>query len=488
MPIPGLNEDRCRARNRHAARHYGAVSAPVRLFRAYVEGAPATPAAEGTLPESETEALQRINALLPSGAEPLTVEEVWVHYCEAANGSFIPDRYLFLAESTLRNIARGAAEGVAFMNSHRTGGMSHPSELPFGKTFCGRFETYRDPSGTPRQRALIGFYMLRGVHPNGAGGPSTDDMHRMIEGGTVFDVSVGLYGGTELCCVCGGEVDAWLEDDSDYGCPHLPGTAYAMSEADRERMRSRGVPDGKCASELEDARLGENSAVYDGAVTGAGFRYQAAATAPLFSGAVHGTAFRKARAFARGGRLDPAACREAGSAFAALAKPSDFAGLAGASPRTLGVQELPATASGGVMGSSIDVPEGILRAFLEEHLQGSPEALAEFWARFDALHPADAGADTTTPRTGRSFDDQISALRTEVADCTARARDLASLRGQQGKALPLSRERHADLTALHTDLGSLLAATQPGPSEADLRERACRARAAAVRRAAPVGS
>src|SRR6185437_16294394 len=70
----------------------------------------------GTLPQAPDAVMSAINALLPEGVKPLTPADVFVHFAEAANTNFIPDRYAFMDRSTLRNIAVDAARGVAFMN------------------------------------------------------------------------------------------------------------------------------------------------------------------------------------------------------------------------------------------------------------------------------------------------------------------------------------------------------------------------------------
>lgn len=304
--IPGLNADKCAQRNRIAALK-GYAAGNVRLLSAVPEPERAEPlgaTAEllakrlGKLPRGEAEALAMINALR-TGGEALTADDVWIHYAEAANGSFIPDRYMFLGGSTLRNIAADAARGVAFMNSHRTGGLSEPTELPFGRTFCGRYEE----DGGGGQRALVGVYLSRGVFPNGDSGPGTDDLHRMIDDGTVFDVSVGLYGGWYLCDICGNDFLA-LDEDGDYLCQHLPGTDREMTKEQRKAQEARGVTHGYASISYMDGRMGEVSAVYDGAVPGAGFV--------------------KAVSLARGGGLDAALtarCREIYS----FARPLDFA-------------------------------------------------------------------------------------------------------------------------------------------------------------------
>lgn len=264
-----FDRDKCQQRNRLAARRDGAEGMPMRLLAqspadaATVFARPDTDLlyAQGTLPSSETDALARINALLPADAAPLTADDVYLHYLEAANDNFIADRYMFMTDRTLRNIAHDANAGVAFMNSHRDGGLSHPAELPMGKTFAGRYEQTTDG----RKRALVGFYMLRGVYPNGQGAPSTDDLHRTIVGGTTADASVGLYGGDKVCDVCGNDVN-------DYKlCTHSPGTHTNMTPDQRKAQDARGVTKGRASYSLDAAHMGEVSAVYDGAVPGAGF-------------------------------------------------------------------------------------------------------------------------------------------------------------------------------------------------------------------------
>lgn len=270
MNIQGLDKELCERRNRVAARKEEVEGVPVRLF-ANTEQAMMTAADfqvteyVGAMPTDAEDALSAINSKLPEGSAELTADDVYIHYLEAANGNFIGDRYMFLAESTLRNIAEDAASGFAFMNSHRTGSVSQPSELPFGKTFAGQYQAGMDQQGRKRRRAMVAFYMLRGVRPNGENGPTTDDLHRMILAGQVADVSVGLTQGQALCDICGANL---RETD----CPHVPGTHRSMTEDEMARQRDKGVADGRCSYTLENARCGEVSAVYDGAVPGAGVK------------------------------------------------------------------------------------------------------------------------------------------------------------------------------------------------------------------------
>src|ERR1044071_4997682 len=130
--IDGLDRKKCEQRNRVAARRDGVDVAPIRFLAAtpssdeYSQSHKVT-LTEGQLPEDPEQALRLINRMLPEGADRLTVEDVYIHYGEAANDNLIGERFMFMGASTLRNIAKGATKGVAFQNSHRNGGMSHPA-------------------------------------------------------------------------------------------------------------------------------------------------------------------------------------------------------------------------------------------------------------------------------------------------------------------------------------------------------------------------
>lgn len=266
MNIPGLDASLCEKRNRVVARKESVEGVPIRFLTDRNAEQSLFMDFSKRLDDIEpTTMLDAINAKLPEGAAKLTADDVYIHILEAANSNFVGDRYMFLAESTLRNIAADAERGFAFMNSHRTGSLSQPSELPFGQTFAGQFQAGTDADGNPMQRALVGVYMLRGVKPNGDGGPSTDDLHRMIEAGQVSDVSVGLTQGEAFCDVCGTNL---MQAE----CAHVPGTRRAMDDLQIDAQKKKGVPEGRCSYTLENARCGEVSAVFNGAVPGAGVK------------------------------------------------------------------------------------------------------------------------------------------------------------------------------------------------------------------------
>lgn len=280
MSIPGFNNEKCRQSNRIAAARYGTEAIPLR----FLAGSPAeygdgfSPLkTSGKMPATPDEALKLINSKLPEGSDKLSLDEIYIHYFEAANTNYIADRSGFLAESTLKNIAKGGGDGVSFMNSHRTGGLSDPAELSFGQTFCGQYQEGFDSDGTAARRALLGVYMVRGLHPAGSNGPSTDDLDRMLRTGTAKDVSVGLRGGYRTCDVCGNRIgydDDAFDEKGRRKCQHATGTKYNMTEKEvaDQKARSSLNTTGVASYTLHDSVLGELSAVYDGAVPGAGIR------------------------------------------------------------------------------------------------------------------------------------------------------------------------------------------------------------------------
>lgn len=280
MSIEGLNKERCDRRRSIAATRFGVDAVPLR-FR----GHSVAEANEGwtvlnsigEVPENPKDAIALINANLPAGSDALSAEDVFIHVYEAANDNYVADRSCFLAESTLRNIAADAEHGAAFMNSHRTGDMSAPSELPYGQSFAGQYQEGIDGEGRLSKRALIAVYMARDIQPNGQAGPSTTDLDRMFSTGALKDVSVGLRKGERLCDICGnpfGYGDGAYDKKGRKLCRHAMGTTRNMTpeqvkgQQDRDPRNEKGV----ASYTMHNARLGELSAVYDGAVPGAGIR------------------------------------------------------------------------------------------------------------------------------------------------------------------------------------------------------------------------
>jgi len=168
----------------------------------------------------------------------------------------IDSYFTHMLDGTLANFASDARAGVGFLNSHRH------NELPFGRSLSGRVE-----DGGDRKRVISEFFTLPGLNLNGV---STDDFIAGVRSGIVSDVSVGFHGGDWWCDVCGGNYRSYQD------CQHFAG--MRVETKDGFVTVTVGV---------DDARLSEVSAVYDGATPDA--------------------TIIKARAVAEAGDLDPKA-------------------------------------------------------------------------------------------------------------------------------------------------------------------------------------
>lgn len=170
-----------------------------------------------------------------------TDEDVFIFSAQISNNNL--DTYFTrMDESTLRNFAADAKEGVSLQDSHDRG------KLGYGQSFDSVLEIDGEKS-----RVIADFYTIRGINFGGQHSyASTDDFIRAIEMRVVRDVSVGWYGGEEICDICGNEIWGWFSD-----CPHLPGVEYAIGDQGKETVI--------CTASIIDARLSEVSVVYDGA-------------------------------------------------------------------------------------------------------------------------------------------------------------------------------------------------------------------------------
>jgi len=109
-----LNKDKCAQRRRLAARRDG-VNAVRMKFLAAAPKPETCARAAGSMPRSLNEAMKKINDS-PYVKEPLSSQDVFIHYAEAANDNFLNDRYMWMGQNTLKNIAAAAEKGIAFMN------------------------------------------------------------------------------------------------------------------------------------------------------------------------------------------------------------------------------------------------------------------------------------------------------------------------------------------------------------------------------------
>lgn len=196
-------------------------------------------------------------------------EERFEFTAEASNNS-LDYYYTHMTPATLANLATDARAGVQFLDSHDS------RNLGYGRTFGGRVEvdansrpdwtTFRRegvelPIAPPTeyQRALIDIFTIPGIRfGGGLTYGSTDDFIRAVRAGLARDVSIGFYGGEWRCDICGNDYRSYE------ACRHFAGAVYGIGESGERRVLATVSIDG--------ARLGELSAVYDGATPGAMIR------------------------------------------------------------------------------------------------------------------------------------------------------------------------------------------------------------------------
>lgn len=150
-------------------------------------------------------------------------------------------------ETTLRNFATDAIEGVSVLDSHD----SH--RLGFGRSIFGQVDD-KDPAF----RTTAWWYTPRGVGTSTGG--KTDDYIDNIEMGIYKDVSVGFRSlGKESvveCSICQRDMFGW-------DCPHWPGGTY-MVHVDPEDEKSAEV-ERVAVGKIVNFGLAEFSYVYKGA-------------------------------------------------------------------------------------------------------------------------------------------------------------------------------------------------------------------------------
>ena len=143
--------------------------------------------------------------------------------------------------SSLKNYAQAGRDGVSFLDSH-----------DYRKMGIGMSTDGLLIEGDPH-RVELDFYTVPGITFGGQHSyQSTDDFIRALESRLARDVSVGIYGGKELCQICQSPV--WGRTD----CIHFPGETYEVDEA---QVLATSV--------IYDAQLAEVSIVFDGATPGA---------------------------------------------------------------------------------------------------------------------------------------------------------------------------------------------------------------------------
>lgn len=183
------------------------------------------------------ELLTQVQAELGEGIEPFI-------FSAEISSNRLDAYYGYMGETSLRNYADDAQAGVSFQDSHSQ------TRLGFGQSLTGTFEINDNVS-----RVVAEFYTVPGVEFGGMHSyKSTDDFIRAVKARLVRDVSIGFYGGKELCNVCGKPVWEWWKQDA---CPHIPGLEYPIGDRGEQTILATFT--------VEGAHLAEVSAVFDGA-------------------------------------------------------------------------------------------------------------------------------------------------------------------------------------------------------------------------------
>lgn len=178
--------------------------------------------------------------------DPAVFDEVEPVFFTARISNNQVDAYFTrMAPSSLRNYAADAKAGVSFQDSHRT------NCLGLGYSLDARYSEDGDLAFVDAD-----FYVVPGL-------PDVDAFIRRMKTGVARDVSIGFYGGTIRCSICNENMFG-----PPWRCPHWPGHEYELEDRD-EKGNVTNKRTEIATGWVEDARLSEVSAVYDGATPGA---------------------------------------------------------------------------------------------------------------------------------------------------------------------------------------------------------------------------
>ena len=165
--------------------------------------------------------------------------EDWFWFTAEISSTALDAYFTHMTDSTLRNFARDAANGVALLDSH------DGYKLGVGYSAGGRYEEENGDG-----RAVGVFYVVPGIAFGGKHSfASSDDYVKAIRSGIVRDVSVGFYGGRWICDLC---------HQPYYGqgsaCNHIAGWEYEIEIDGRMQKKV-------CTVAIDDAGLSEVSLV-----------------------------------------------------------------------------------------------------------------------------------------------------------------------------------------------------------------------------------
>lgn len=159
------------------------------------------------------------------------------------SNSRLDSHFTKMAVSSLKNYAADAQAGVSFLHSHNR-------EEIIGRSIGGKFV---NGQGNGIARVMADFYTIPGLQ---VGALSTDQLILGIRSGILNDVSIGFFGGTFVCSICGRDMMR------DWDCWHIPGYEEEVEhDAKVEKVIAEAT--------VEDAHLAETSDVFKGSCPGA---------------------------------------------------------------------------------------------------------------------------------------------------------------------------------------------------------------------------
>ena len=160
-----------------------------------------------------------------------------------ATGEMVPDRFCYFDKSSLENFAKDSANGVPLQQNHNS-----YRDVPLGYTFLGEYIS-------SKKHVNSAAYIIKGLPLNEGYTYSESDAYILaLQKKGIREVSMGIYGGTAICSICGGNYMSYRE------CQHWRGKEYPVGPNRTMKL---------CYYTWHDSHLEEVSFVPNGAVPGA---------------------------------------------------------------------------------------------------------------------------------------------------------------------------------------------------------------------------
>lgn len=194
------------------------------------------------------------DALLRQLHDPSVIEDTPLYWFRTVASNASEDHYgTIMQTDSLKNYAADAEDGLPFCNSHQH------DELPFGRTYAGRFHQGR---GQSLARTEMDVYLPYDMNVNGV---DTTHFIKAVRSGVARDVSIHFDPERIVCSLDGRTMPMSIFDllsadpeDPKSPCRHIPGMTYAL---DGKKQRALGLIHGAHCLEL--------SPVFRGATPGA---------------------------------------------------------------------------------------------------------------------------------------------------------------------------------------------------------------------------